>query len=613
MVRALMSFTTRPEIRGTRGVIAATHWQAAMAGWHMFEAGGNAFDAAVAAGFALQVVEPHQNGLGGDMPAVFYSARTGRAEVLCGQGVAPAAATAAHFRGLGIDLIPGTGLLPAVVPGAFDAWMLLLRDHGSLGLRQVIEPAISYARDGFIVVPTLADVIARMADLFEAEWTPSAAIHLKSGRGPAAGSLHRNTALADTYERLVKEGEAAAKGGREGQIETARKAYYQGFVAEAMDRFCRGESWLDGTGQRHGGLLTGDDMAGWRASYEAPATYDYAGYTVCKCGPWSQGPVFLQQLALLDGFDLAAMDPVGPDFIHTQIEAAKLALADREAWYGDPNAADVPMADLLSRAYNDERRGLIGDTASLDLRPGHPGGRTPQLARLAVGRAGLPDGDPTGTGSAMPGAGEPNRALAGPADGDTVHLDAADRDGNMISCMPSGGWLQASPAIPDLGFCLGTRAQMFWLEDGLPSSLRPGTRPRTTLSPGLALRDGIPALAFGTPGGDQQDQWALTMFLRHVQHGLNLAEAIDAPMFHTDHMPSSFFPRESRPGVVAVETRLPRATLDELVRRGHQLEEVGAWALGRLTAVGADVTGDGKSILKAAAHPRFQQAYAVGR
>ncbi len=498
-----------------------------------------------------------------------------------------------------------------MVPGAFDAWMLLLRDHGTLGLRQVMAPAISYARDGFIVVQSLADVIARMVDLFAAEWTPSAAIHLPRGQAPAAGSLHRNTALADTYERLVKEGEAAAKGGREGQIEAARRAFYEGFVAEAIDGFCRGAPWLDATGRRHGGLLTGADMAAWRASYEAPATYDYAEYTLCKCGPWSQGPVFLQQLALLDGFDLASMDPVGPDFIHIQIEAAKLALADREAWYGDANGAEVPMADLLSDAYNGERRGLIGDKASLELRPGHPGGRAPRLARFATKRAGGPDDDPTGTGSTMPGTTDPTPV--GPVDGDTVHLNAADRDGNMISCMPSGGWLQASPAIAELGFCLGTRAQMFWLEQGLASSLRPGTRPRTTLSPGLALRDGKPVLAFGSPGGDQQDQWALTLFLRHVHHGMNLAQAVDAPQFHSVHMPSSFFPRESRPGVVAVETRLPRATLDELARRGHELELAGDWSLGRLIAVGSETDSDGTVILKAAAHPRFQQAYAVGR
>ncbi len=617
-----MSFTTRPEIRGTTGVIATTHWLATMAGWRMFELGGNAFDAAVAAGFALQVVEPHQNGLGGDMPAVFHSARSGRAEVVCGQGVAPAAASLARFEALGLDLIPGTGLLAAVVPGAFDAWMLLLRDHGSLGLRQVLEPAIAYATDGFIVSPSLHTVIANMAALFTSEWPGSAAIHLDGGAAPAAGGLHRNPVLADTYARLVREGEAAGKGKREREIEGARRAYYEGFVAETIDAFCRTTECLDATGRRHGALLTGDDMARWRAEYEAPATVEYAGFTVCKCGPWSQGPVMLQQLALLEGFDLGAMDPLGSDFVHAQVEAAKLAMADREAWYGDPAASEVPLDDLLSDAYNTERRALIGETASLELRPGRPGGRQPHLARLAdfvAERTGGPRRYPAG--AAISGIGEPNRSLAGaanpmpldPADGDTVHVDAADRHGNMISCMPSGGWLQASPAISELGFCLGTRAQMFWLEDGLASSLRPGTRPRTTLSPGLALRDGAPVLAFGTPGGDQQDQWALTLFLRHVHHGLNLAEAVDAPMFHSESFPSSFYPRCSRPGVLSVESRLPAATVDELARRGHRVEEVGDWALGRLTAVGRAAGANGNIILKAAANPRFQQGYAVGR
>ena len=594
-----MNFTTRPEIRGTHGVIATSHWLATMAGWRMFELGGNAFDAAVAAGFAMQVVEPHQNGLGGDMPAVFYSARTGKAQVACGQGVAPAAATLARFGELGLDLIPGNGLLSAVVPGAFDAWMLLLRDHGTLSLRTVIEPAIAYARDGYAVVPMLHGAIAAVCDLFRAEWKSSAAVYLPGGAPPAIGALLKNPALAATYERLCREGEAAG-GDREARIESARQAFYGGFVAEAIDAFCRTTQWLDVTGERHGGVLTGDDMAAWRASFEHPLAYDYAGLTVCKCGPWSQGQVFLQQLALLKGFDIAAMDPLGPDFAHTQIEACKLAMADREAWYGDPNAADVPLTALLSDAYNDTRRALIGAHASLELRPGSPDGRSPKLPAYAID-AGTQAGP-------MVGLGDPTQ----PADGDTAHLDVADRDGNMISCTPSGGWLQSSPIIPSLGMSLGTRGQMFWLQAGLPTSLTPGARPRTTLSPGLALKDGAPVLAFGTPGGDQQDQWALSLFLRIVHHGMNLAEAVDAPLFHSDHHPSSFYPRRARPGSVVVESRLPRTTLDELTRRGHRVCDAGAWALGRLTAVGRQ-RRDGEAILTAAAHPRFQQAYAVGR
>ncbi len=594
-----MSFTTRPEIRGTHGVIATTHWLATMAGWRMFELGGNAFDAAAAAGFALQVVEPHQNGLGGDMPAVFHSARTGRTQVVCGQGVAPAAATISQFRALGLGLIPGNGLLPAVVPGAFDAWMLLLRDHGMLGLRDVMAPAIGYARDAYAVVPMLQRAIAAVADLFRNEWRHSAATYLANGATPATGALLRNPVLADTYERLLREGEAAG-GGRDAQIEAARTAFYDGFVAEAIDDFCRTTLWLDASGERHGGLLTGSDMSAWRARYEEPVTYDYHGLTVCKCGPWSQGPVFLQQLALLKGFDVATMDPLGAEFAHTQIEACKLAMADREAWYGDPDFVDVPLSALLSDTYNDAPRALIGEQASLDLRPGNPDGHRPKLPAFGV------DMNPSAPPTA--GLGDPTH----PPDGDTAHLDVADHHGNMISCTPSGGWLQSSPVIPSLGMSLGTRAQMFWLQDGLATTLMPGARPRTTLSPGLALRDGAPVLAFGTPGGDQQDQWALSLFLRIVHYGMNLAEAVDAPLFHSDHHPSSFFPRRAKPGSVAIESRFPEATLNDLARRGHRLEDAGPWALGRLTAVGCE-RRNGDTILTAAAHPRFQQAYAVGR
>ena len=606
-------FTTRPEIRGTFGVVASTHYLASMAGWAMLEKGGNAFDAAVATGLALQVVHPYQNGPGGDLPIVFYDAKAGKPQVICGQGVSPQAATPEKFRDLGLDMVPGTGLLAPCVPGAFGAWMLLARDYGTLPLRDLIEPAIGYAMNGFAVVPMMKTIIDNVTELFSSAWPTSAATWLVNGHAPETGSLHRNPVLGATYARLLQEAEAKG-GNREDVIEAGRAVYYEGFIAEAIDDFCRTTQWLDSSGEPHGGLLTGDDLANWRATIEAPATYDYDGYTVCKPGFWSQGPVLLQQLALLKGFDLASMDPYGADFLHTQVECAKLALADREAWYGEPLVNDVPAEALLSDAYNDERRKLVGDTASMTLRPGSPDGREPQLAEfrtLGEGGEELP-----------PGAGEPNAASAnpaadaaarGPVEGDTVHLDAADRFGNMVSCMPSGGWLHSSPTIPALGFCLGTRAQMFWLQEGFPSTLRPGIRPRTTLSPTLALRDGKPALAFGTPGGDAQDQWGLATFLRHIHHGLNLQEAIDSPMFHTDHLPSSFYPRSFRPGVVKVEGRTPQATIEELRQRGHLMEIVGDWDLGRMAAVGRDELADGTVLLKAAAHPRFQEAYAVGR
>jgi gamma-glutamyltranspeptidase/glutathione hydrolase len=265
------------------------------------------------------------------------------------------------------------------------------------------------------------------------------------------------------------------------------------------------------------------------------------------------------------------------------------------------------MDDLLSEPYNAARRALLTDTASMELRPGSPGGRPPRLPVFPEGsaRAVSGVGEPT---VSRPAPGEQVVSSDGSVRGDTCHLDVVDRHGNMVSATPSGGWLQSSPTIAELGFCLGTRAQMFWLQEGLPAALRPGTRPRTTLSPSFALRDGRPWLAFGTPGGDQQDQWSLNFFLALVHGGLNLQEAIDAPMFHSEHFPSSFFPRGSRPGVLQVEDRLDPAVPAELRRRGHEVEPQGSWTLGRLSAVARD--GD---FLKAAANPRGVQGYAAGR
>ncbi len=577
-------------------MVASTHWIATGVGMAMLERGGNAFDAAVAAGFALQVVEPHQNGPGGDMPAIFYNARTGKVEVLCAQAPAPAGATIAHYRNEGLKLIPGSGQLAAVIPGAVGGWLTLLRDHGTMALADVLAPAIGYARDGYPVVPVLSAYIERVAPLFLEHWGASANLYLPGGKAPAPGSLFRNPALAATYERLVSEAKAAG-GDREKRIEAAYRAFYSGFVAEAIERFSQGESVYDSTGARHRGVLTAGDLAGWRPSYEEPASYDYQGTVVHKTGPWGQGPVLLQALALLDGMALDGAHPNGPEFLHTVVEALKLAFADREAWYGDPDWVDVPMTDLLGSAYNSARRALIGEMASMELRPGAPGGRQPVLPASV--------GDDIAVGA---GEGEPNAAMSADVRSDTVHVDVVDRWGNMVSAMPSGGWLQSNPAIPELGFCLGTRAQMFWLEEGLPASLAPGKRPRSTLSPSLATREGKPVLAFGSPGGDGQDQWALLMLLRHLHSGMNLQAAIDAPSILSFHAPNSFFPRTAEPGLLQVEGRMPEATVVELARRGHRIERMDDWALGRLAAVGRE--GD---VLKAAAHPRFMQAYAAGR
>jgi gamma-glutamyltranspeptidase/glutathione hydrolase len=582
----------------------------------MLERGGNAYDAAVATAFVLQIVEPHLNGPGGEVPMLLWSQKKRRLEALCGQGVTPAAATLERYRALGLDMVPGTGLLATTVPGSFGAWMLLLREYGTMRLADVLAPAISYAANGYPLVFRVPAAIETVKDLFLEEWPSSAAIYLPGGNVPKTGHLFRNPAIASTYQRVVKEAEAASRD-RDEQIEAARKTWYEGFVAETIDDFCRIQHVLDTSGRRHNGLLTGDDMARWRATLEAPLTYDYHGYTMAKCGPWSQGPILLQQLSLLKGFDIAGMDPTGPDFVHTVVECAKLAFADREAWYADPNFVDVPMAMLLSDAYAAARRNLVTDKASLELRPGRPDGREPRLFERNGGAAHLAAGigEPT-----MAGVGEPTMRRDGEAlvlangenRGDTCHVDVIDRWGNMISATPSGGWFQSSPAIPGLGFALNTRAQMFWIADGLPTSMGPGRRPRTTLSPSFVMKGGEPYMPFGTPGGDQQDQWSTIFFLRHVHHGMNLQEAIDAPSFHTEHMPSSFYPREARRGIVVVEGRMPAATVAELQRRGHSVQRGDDWSEGRLSACAAEDTKEGR-ILKAAANPRGMQGYAIGR
>jgi len=562
-------FTTRPELRGSFGMVASTHWLASAAGMAVLERGGNAFDAAVAAGFTLQVVEPHLNGPGGDLPALVWPAGAERPRVLCAQGPAPRAATIAHYRDeLGLSLVPGTGPLAAVVPGAFGGWLSLLREHGTMELADVLQYAIHYAEHGIPVLPQIAGAIRNVEALFRDEWKGSADIYL------GHGDVLCNPQLARTYRRLL-------------DADDPYEAWYRGFVAEAMVDFQR-HAFMDSSGERHAGLLAEADMAEWNPRWEPPLAVDYHGHTVYKAGPWSQAPVFLQQLRLLEGFDLAAMPQASAEWVHTVTECAKLAFADREAWYGDPDFTDVPLELLLSREYADARRTLVTDIASDELRPG---GDDPRLP-----------GPVTATLEPAPGVGEPTR-------GDTVHLDVVDRWGNLVAATPSGGWLWGAPVIPELGFCLGTRAQMFWLEEGLPNSLEPGKRPRTTLSPTVAARDGAPYLALGTPGGDQQDQWTLHVFLAHVHHGLNLQEAIDAPNHHTEAFPSSFYPRETVPRHVAVEGRAGEATLRGLRDRGHEVEVSGDWTLGRVSAVSR--TAD--SVLRAGANPRGMQGYAVGR
>lgn len=594
------AFTTRPEILGTFGTVTSTHWIASAVGMSILERGGNAFDAAVAAGFVLQIVEPHLNGPGGDMPALVYSAEKQVVEVICGQGTAPAGATIENYAREGLESIPGDGLLATVIPGAFDGWMLMLRDYGTMSVREVLEPAIFYANSGHPMLPRVSATIAGLADFFEKEWPTSFATWAPGGAVPEPHSPFRNPVLAETYRRVVAESES--RQGREAGIEAARDAFYRGFVAEAVDTYLQSAEVMDASGQRHKGVLSRNDMANWRANVEVPQNYDYHGWRVAKTAAWGQGPVLLQGLALLKGFDLTSLDTNGADFVHLVAEAMKLAYADRDVYYGDPAEGAVPLDMLLSDAYNDERRQLIdANSASLDLRPG----KLPGFEDLHDRTMAMLNAEGMTAGAVY----EPTMAHLSEKRGDTVHIDAIDRWGNMVSVTPSGGWLQSSPVVPGLGFCLNSRAQMFWMTPGLPTSLAPGRRPRTTLSPSLAVHEDGRRLAFGTPGGDQQDQWQLAFFLRYAHHGANLQATIDAPLFHTTHFPASFHPRTREPGNLTIEESFGGPTLAELTKRGHRLTVSEPWSIGRLTAAQRDADG----LLRSAATPRLMQAYAAGR
>ena len=621
--------TTRPDLRGTFGMAASTHWLATASAQSVLERGGNAFDAAVAAGFVLHVVEPHLNGPGGDMTGIFVTADApSRPRVLMGQGPAPAGATIEHYRDVeGLDLVPGSGALAAAVPGAVDAWLLLLRDHGTWELAEVLELAIGYARDGHPVLEAVTRTIGNVAALFRDHWPTSAERWLPGGSAPRPGDVVTNPEYAAVLEGLAAAAQEASAAGasRTAAIDAARAAW-RDVVGPAVEEFVA-TPHRHSDGADHAGVITAADVARFDAGYEPATTVDFRGYTVAKTGSWGQGPALLQTLRILDGFDDDRLDPSTVLGAHTILEAQKLALADRDVWYGDAGdagtAAEV-LDHLLSSQYAEQRRLLVGDAASHELRPGSVPGRTtppaPTLRTSYASDAPLASLPGAPTGGAASGVGEPTVVIETPdpavpgalgrTKGDTCHLDVVDRWGNMISATPSGGWLQSSPTVPGLGFCLGTRLQMTWLDEASPSRLEPGTRPRTTLTPTLVLRDGEPVLACGSPGGDQQDQWQLLFLLRVLVGGYTPQQAVDAPALHTTAFPGSFWPRTWTPGGAVVEDRLGAEVLRGLEERGHVLTRAGDWALGRLSAVTRDpATG----VLGAAANPRGAQGYAAGR
>ncbi|MDA4129889.1 MAG: gamma-glutamyltransferase family protein [Thaumarchaeota archaeon] len=549
----MSTFTTRPVIQGLHGVVSAGHYLATISGIQVLERGGNAFDAAAAVGFALTVLEPHQNSLGGEVPIVLYSQKEDRVLSFSGQGPAPLAANIEWFRARGIDLIPGDGFLPAVVPSVVGTWIQVLKQLGTMKFRDVAESAIQLAENGFPMYSALNQVIIENSERFQNDWITTGKVFIPGGTIPEEGEIFRQPQLAKTLRLLVEAEEKGAN--REDGLENVRREFYEGCISSRILSFLDSFESTDSTGTKHKSFLKPEDFSSYKTKIEDTASTSFHEYEVFKCGPWTQGPVFLEQLNILESFDLRTLSHNSVDYLHVLIEAAKLAFADREEYYGDPNFASVPLSMLLSKEHG-------ADLAQ----------------RIDMNRASSNE-DPRD---------KMVRADSGGAikhSSDTTHLDVIDSDGNMISATQSGGWIPSSPIIDELGFALSTRGQMFDLELGRNNSLMPGKRPRITLTPSLAFKNGKPFMVFGTPGGDQQDQWSLQFFLNVACFGMNLQQAIDAPSFHSLHIRSSFYPRDSYPRRVVIESRVPPSVIEELRKRGHEMVVVDGWENGKVCAV----------------------------
>jgi gamma-glutamyltranspeptidase/glutathione hydrolase len=577
--------TWYPLVMGREAMVATEHYLSAAAGARIFAKGGNAIDAAVAATLVEGVVNPHMHTIGGEAPMLIYLADARRVVAINGNMTAPARATIEHNRSLGLKLMPPEGLLAAGVPAAFDALAVALKEFGTMTLADVVAPAMALCEDGMPMHHGLAGDGETPQDLsgligtasirfnakkFREKWPSSAAVYMPGGEVPHTGDIIRNTALGSFFRRLADAEAAARNRGREAAIDAARDRFYRGDIARDI------VNWSDA----NGGLLAAGDLAAFSTKIEQPVSATYRGITVHKCQPWSQGPVFLQQLRILEGFDLAAMGHNSADYIHHLVEAAKLAFADREQYYGDPEFTPVPLDGLLSERYTDLRRALVDPKhASMDQRPGDP------VAMRALLNA--------------PGA---QARSWGPG---TIHVTAADGRGNMIAVTASGGWIPSSPVIETLGFPLGSRMQTFFLDEHHANALHPGKRPRTTLTPSLATRSGEPFLAFGTPGGDQQDQWTLQFFLNLIDFGMTVQEAIEAPRFSSAHFPSTFYPHNARPGVLRVEERIDEGVRAELAARGHKVETRPPWCEGHVLGIRFDPA---RRLLQGGADPRGQMA-----
>jgi gamma-glutamyltranspeptidase/glutathione hydrolase len=590
--------TTRPVVSGTQGVVAAGHPLVSMAGMRLLLAGGNAFDAAVAAGFAAAVVEPTASyTLLGECVAVGYDGRTGEPFAVSGQGTAPALATTAFFRTRGLDRIPtGPGPeahLSFTVPGAVDAYLTLLELRGTRSVAEVLAPALEYAEHGFPMYEFMRRLLAVAETRSQFALYPPGGtdVFYPGGRVPAVGDLFVQPALGRTLRKLV-EAAAGRRGHRAAAIAAARERVYRGDVAAAVGAFSA----------RTGGLLRATDLADYRARIEPPLRTTFAGRDVLGQSAWTQGPVLMQALGMLEAFDLRAMGHNSARYVHVVAEALKLAFADRERHYGDSADPEV-IADLLAPVYARERAALIRmDRAAAEAPPpGDPRHRVAPTGRTAPTPGG-PARDLAASANRQAPVGERapgSESGAAAADG-TTHIAAIDRDGNMIALTPSGGVFRKSAFAADLGCTLSTRSEMFVLEDGHPNALVPGKRPRTTLVSYLISEGGVPTTTIGCPGGDDQAQGDLQLVLNLLVFGMNPQQAVEAPRFSTQTLVNSFYPRVYRPGHLNVEPGIPAETRAELRALGHDVNEVGACGIGAVVTCRDPESG----VLSAGADPR---------
>jgi gamma-glutamyltranspeptidase / glutathione hydrolase len=552
--------TLRPELYGTHGMVAAGRHYTVEAGTRILAAGGNAFDAGVAAVFAAAINEISHFGMGGEAPAILYQAGSGKVTVVSGQGPAPKAAKPALFAAAGV--IPGNGPNAGTVPAVIDAMALTLQNFGTMSLAQVLEPALGLA-DGFPMYGGLRSQLLRNREA-TVRWEWSRRTYYPAGGVPEIGEMFRQPNLAATLRIIVAAERSAAKKGanRVDAIEAGRDAFYKGDIARRIAAAV----------QADGGLLTYDDLATYRGRLESAVTTRFQGYDIHKAGFWSQGPTQLMMLNILEAAGIDKMRIGSEQYLHTLAETIKLAFDDRNAWFGDPLFADVPAEGLLSKTYATERAALIGQQASLQHRFGNPyahqrGGRAPTTP-FRPHELRLP-GDPAS---------------------DTTAIEVVDGKGNLFSCTPSSGWVIGGAYIAgDTGVPLSNRMPVFDLDPASPNVLVGGKRPRTTLSPTLVTKDGKPFLAVGTPGGDSQDQQIVQVLLNIIVGKMNIQQAIELPRLDSMHMHQSFGDKHDEPGVFEIEQRVPSDVLNALARRGHRISLVGDYGIGSaMVAVGVD-------------------------